>query len=62
MLLNAYAFAKMGQIAFIAAIASFIGAGVLLLLSLFGFVHLRRVDPAQEVLTGSSHNRQAVTV
>ena len=62
LLLNAYAFAKMGQIAFIASIASFIGAGVLLLLSLFGFVHLRRVDPDQEVLTGSSHNREAVTV
>ena len=62
LLLNAYAFAKMGQIAFIASIASFIGAGVLLLLSLFGFVHLRRVDPDQEVLTGSGHNREAVTV
>jgi hypothetical protein len=62
LLLNAYAFAKMGQIAFIASIASFIGAGGLLLLSLFGFVHLRRVDPDQEVLTGSSHNREAVTV
>ena len=62
LLLNAYAFAKMGQIAFIASIASFIGAGVLLLLSLFGFVHLRRVDPDQEVLTGSSHKREPVTV
>jgi hypothetical protein len=62
LLLNAYAFAKMGQIAFIASIASFIGAGVLLLLSLFGFVHLRRVDPDQEVLAGSSHHREPVTV
>jgi hypothetical protein len=62
LLLNAYAFAKMGQIAFIAAIASFIGAGGLLLLSLFGFLHLRRVDPDQEVLTGPSHHREAVTV
>jgi hypothetical protein len=58
LLLNAYAFAKMGQIALIAAIASFIGAGVLLLLSLLGFVHLRRVDPDQEVLTGPSHHRE----
>jgi len=62
LLLNAYAFAKMGQIAFIASIASFIGAGGLLLLSLFGFVHLRRVDPDQEVLAGSSHHREPVTV
>jgi hypothetical protein len=62
LLLNAYAFAKMGQIAFIASIASFIGAGGLLLLSLFGFVHLRRVDPDQEVLAGSSHHREPVSV
>jgi hypothetical protein len=52
----------MGQIAFIASIASFIGAGGLLLLSLFGFVHLRRVDPDQEVLAGSSHHREPATV
>jgi hypothetical protein len=50
LLLNAYAFWKMGQIAFIAAIASFIGAGVLLLLSALGFWHLRRTDPSAEVL------------
>ena len=53
MLLNAYAFGTMSQIAFYAAIASFIGAGVLLLLSLVGFTHLRRVNPEEEVLTGS---------
>jgi hypothetical protein len=50
MLLNAYAFWKMGQIAGIAAIASFIGAGVLLVLAGLGFWHLRKVDPAVEVL------------
>ena len=52
LLLNAYAFGKMGAIAFYAAIAAFVGAGVMLLLSILGFAHLRRVDPAQEVLTG----------
>jgi hypothetical protein len=42
LLLNAYAFWKMGEIAGIAAIASFIGAGVMLLLAGLGFLHLRR--------------------
>jgi cytochrome oxidase assembly protein ShyY1 len=40
----------MGQIAFIAAIASFAGAGLLLLLSGLGFWHLRRTDPNAELL------------
>jgi len=50
MLLNAYAFWKLGQIALIAAWASFIGAGLMLLLSALGFWHLRRVSPETEVL------------
>jgi hypothetical protein len=58
LLLNAYAFWKMGQIALYAAIASFIGAAAMLVLSLLGFAHLRRVDPEVEVLTG--HTQRAV--
>ncbi|HET7529782.1 MAG TPA: hypothetical protein VFJ98_02365 [Mycobacteriales bacterium] len=50
MLLNAYAFGKVAQIAGIAAIASFAGAGLMLLLSGLGFWHLRRVSPDAEVL------------
>lgn len=50
LLLNAYAFATMGTIAGIAAIVSFIGAGILLLLSALGFWHLRRTPAAAEVL------------
>jgi hypothetical protein len=50
MLLNAYAFWKMGQIAAVAALVSFITAGVMLLLSALGFWHLRRVSPETEVL------------
>jgi hypothetical protein len=61
LLLNAYAFAKMGQIAFIAAVVSFIGAGIMLLLALLGFAHLRRVDPDVEVLTGNAHHKETVT-
>jgi hypothetical protein len=50
LLLNAYAFWKMGQIAAVAALVSFISAGVMLLLSALGFWHLRRVSPEVEVL------------
>jgi uncharacterized membrane protein len=50
MLLNAYAFWKLGQIALIGAWVSLIGAGVMLLLSALGFWHSRRVSPEAEVL------------
>jgi hypothetical protein len=61
MLLNAYAFDQMGRIALYSAIASFIGAGVMLLLSLLGFAHLRRVDPEEEVLTSPARQHAVVT-
>lgn len=50
MLLNAYAFWKLGQIALVAAWVSFIGAGLMFLLSALGFWHGRRVSPEAEVL------------
>jgi hypothetical protein len=50
LLLNAYAFATMGTIAGIAAIVSFIGAGILLLLAAIGFWHLRRTSAEAELL------------
>jgi len=46
LLLEAYAFWKMGQIALWAAIACFVAAAVMLVLTILGFVHLRRV-PAE---------------
>jgi len=49
LLLNAYAFGTMGTIAGIAAIGAFIGAAVMLILSLLGFAHLRRVSPDAEL-------------
>jgi hypothetical protein len=52
MLLNAYAFWQMGQIALIAAIVSFIGAGLMLILSILGFLHARWTAPGNEMLTG----------
>ena len=63
LLLNAYAFWKVGQIAFYAGIAAFVGAALLLTLSALGFRHARRVPeqadmffherPEGRVLVGS---------
>ncbi|WP_328997824.1 hypothetical protein OHA18_25570 [Kribbella sp. NBC_00709] len=50
LLLNAYAFGKMGQIALIAAVSAFAAAGILLILSLLGYAHLRRVPADAEVM------------
>jgi hypothetical protein len=49
LLLNAYAFWKMGELAFWGAMVAFAGAGLLLILSALGYAHLRRVSPAAEV-------------
>jgi predicted membrane protein len=54
MLLNAYAFWKFGQIALYAAIASFVGAALLLVLTALGFRHSRRVDTQAEVFEKKS--------
>ena len=51
LLLNAYAFGTMGRIAGYAAIASFIGAVLLLALVVLGFLHLRRTPPDAELGT-----------
>ncbi len=45
MLLNAYAFDTMGRLALISSIVAFAGAAVMLVLSLLGFAHLRKVGP-----------------
>tara|TARA_B110000503_G_C7023272_1_gene360725 strand:+ start:104 stop:685 length:582 start_codon:yes stop_codon:yes gene_type:complete len=44
MLLNAYAFGTLGQIAMVASYASFAGGLIFLILALLGFAHLRRAD------------------
>src|SRR5258708_2966687 len=61
MLLDAYAFWQMGQIAFWAAIVSFIGAGILLILSALGLVHARRVSPTVEILSQPAPAHKATT-
>jgi len=48
LLLEAYAFGTFGQIALVASIVSFVLAGIMVLLTLFGLVHLRRVPEDQE--------------
>jgi hypothetical protein len=49
LLLNGYAFWKMGQLMLIAAIVAFAGAAILLILSILGMAHLRRTSPDAEV-------------
>jgi hypothetical protein len=58
LLLNAYAFDTMGNLALVGAIVAYIGAGVMALLAGLGFAHARRVKsaapptmPAQEMIT-----------
>ncbi|MDX6237062.1 MAG: hypothetical protein QOG10_1877, partial [Kribbellaceae bacterium] len=50
LLLNAYAFGKMGQIALIAGIAALAAAAALMLLALLGYAHLRTVNAEVEVM------------
>jgi hypothetical protein len=50
LLLNAYAFWKMGQVAMWASIASFIGAAAMLLLTGLGWMHLRHTPTDVEVM------------
>ena len=59
LLLNAYAFGTMGMIAGIAAIAAFIAAAVILILSGLGLMHARRTSPAAEILSGHPAHVQA---
>ena len=48
LLLNAYAFGKMANIAGYAAIAAFAGAGLSLVFSILGFSHASKVAPDQQ--------------
>jgi hypothetical protein len=50
MLLEAYGFWTFAQIALIGAIAAYAAAGLMLILSVLGFAHLRRTGPDKELL------------
>ena len=52
LLLNAYAFGKIGAIAGYAAIASFVGAALLLVLGVVGLIHARRARESAVVAAG----------
>jgi hypothetical protein len=49
LLLNAYAFWQIGQIARYAAIAAFAGGVIFLVLSILGFLHMRRTPAEAEL-------------
>jgi hypothetical protein len=62
LLLNAYAFGTMAKIAGIAAVVSFIGAALMLLLAALGFWHSRRTSAEVELLTGLPTRSPALAV
>jgi len=49
LLLNAFAFWKFGQLALIGSIAAFVLAGIMLVLTILGFWHLRKVSAAEQI-------------
>jgi hypothetical protein len=61
MLLNAYGFWTMGQIMLIATIVAFVGAGLFLIMALFGFWHLSRTEQATELFTKRATRAHPVT-
>jgi len=62
LLLEAYAFWTIGQVALVGAIVAFVLAGVMLLLTLFGMLHLRRVPEDQDFPKVREHERVLETV
>jgi hypothetical protein len=62
LLLEAYAFSVFGEIAVWAGIASLALAGVMLVLTILGFVHGRRTSPEEDVLTGEHPLRELVGI
>ncbi|MCA1840000.1 MAG: hypothetical protein LC723_06685 [Actinobacteria bacterium] len=59
LLLNAYAFWKMGQLALIASIGAFVAAGLMTILTLLGFWHARKISSAEEFLAPRLEIRSA---
>jgi len=60
LLLNAYAFGKMGTIAGIASIAAFISAGFMLILGGLGLWHARRMPADREFLGQPDGSHEAI--
>ncbi|HEY5024779.1 MAG TPA: hypothetical protein VII76_07370 [Acidimicrobiales bacterium] len=62
LLLEAYAFSTFGQIALVASIVSFVLAGIMLLLTMLGLLHLRRVPEDQEFPKVHQHEKVLASV
>ena len=63
LLLNAYAFWKLGQLALIGSIAAFTLAGLMFMLTILGFWHLRRVTPTEQVFApAADSSREQVRI
>jgi hypothetical protein len=60
LLLNAYGWWQMGQIMLISAIVAFCAAGLFLILSGFGFWHLRRTTPQSEIFSGTAPKVESI--
>jgi hypothetical protein len=60
LLLEAYGFSVMGEIATWGAIVSFVLAGLMVLLVLFGIVHARRTDETTELFSHREHSSTPV--
>jgi hypothetical protein len=57
LLLEAYGFSVVGTVTFWAAIASFILAGVMIVLTALGFWHMSRTSPGAELLGSDTRSR-----
>jgi hypothetical protein len=53
LLLNAFAFWKFGQLALIGSIAAFVLAGIMFVLTILGFWHLRKVSAAEQIFASA---------
>ena len=62
LLLNAYAFGKLGTIALYGSIVSFVLGGVMLLLALAGMFHFRKASPDAELVLPPTHKTPAAPV
>jgi hypothetical protein len=58
LLLNAYAFWKFGQLAFIGSIVFFVMAGIMLVLTTLGVWHLRRARPTEQIFAPVIEDRR----
>jgi hypothetical protein len=60
LLLEAYGFSVMGEIAWWGALGSFLLAGLMAVLMLFGIMHARRTDNAEEMFAPRTHKSAVV--